>query len=833
MDGFWKVDYVFVRLRFENLKTSDRSRYLYYFKMLHINRVRTILLIPFMNVEICRIQTYVQFIYFFKALGKFIDSSGICRLMINSGLIADGSLRGIIGGTHFNRCKKVHAAAALAFRILHINGFIEYYNELHHDGKIPLEELMENLSHENQTHETESAKFQLKDIFDHYQTFTEKTLRGEHGCTAQFVLMYVKYFEYYQLFEYALRTNDVDMYITAARKMCPLFFTFNHSNYARWLTKNIDDLINMEQSHPGLRKYFENGALSIRRTPKDFCRSPVDLTLEQTINANAANKLTGVTSFTNSLYARQRWNETHTARKAIITHLIEHLQLGESGENSMSLHQNRIFMNHVEQFMVEVRNSIDPFSEELNRSKLFNLSTGKSTSDDVMKFMLNVESNGNEQMDKFIGECQADVNRFSKPIKKNVIKNFTSEILKRKISPKTTINEAKHERNILGQIVCLAMRNSIKLDSVLSFPLTTVPHSIAHSDGTMMTNSKKNELISVLMAKGSNEQIRTIGHDVEVIDGFSLLNSIKESPTKYGLFALFLLKFICKTAAREVHIIFDKVTSPSLRDLNLKARDELVQRSSSSSMKINGPNQDRVSSLAKCLMHSEFRAELVTFLIRQWSTSDISEILEQKRVFVAFGESCYVFSKDCELGKKLLSFQNNHIEVESKIIFHVNKIRANDILVRTSQAEKMLVYLLYNMQSWDSGKSIWMEIGDVSKNTLEQINVNSIYGSLSLTMIKALPAWYIFTGCEYEPSFYGKGRKTCFKHFEKNTECQIAFANFGIHDPSIRDIELIEQYTCQLYNAEGEKVNAGRMNAFQKAYTTKNGIDFSKKGKVV
>lgn len=765
-------------------------------------------------------------------MGKFIDSSGICRLMIESGLIADGSIRGIIGGTHFNRCKKVHDVAALAFKLMHINEFIENYGKLDHDEKLSIDEIVENLIKENQTHQTESAKHQLKDILDNYRTYTCKTLSGEHGLTAQFILMYVQFVEYYKLFEYAIRTSDLEMYIVAARKMCPLFFTLNHSNYARYLVKYLDDLMNLDQTHPGFKEVFENGALSIRRTSKNFCRSAVDLTLEQTINANAANKLTGITSFTNSLYARQRWSETHSARKAIITHLIEHLQLNELSENSASVHQTNIFNTQVENFITEVQNNINPFSENLNRLKLFNISTGKSTSDSVAEFILKVESNGIEKMEKFIEECRTDVNRFNKPISKNVIKNFTSEIVKRKISSKICIQEAKHERNILGQILCLAMTNSVDLKSVLSFPLTTVPHSIAHADGTMIRSSKKDELLTLLMAKVSVEPIRSPNYDVEILDGYFTLNGLRDTPTKYGLFAMFFLKVICKTSAREVHLIFDKFKSPSLKDLNLNSREELFHRSQSTRIKISGPNQERACSLSKCLMHHEFKEELVTFLIKHWSTCDIADILGETRIFVSFGESCYIFSKNSELGKEIVSFRNNHFEIESKIIFHLNKILAKDILVRASNPEKMLIYLLYNMTSWtkDKTKNIWMEIGDTNKNTLEQVNINNIYSALNTTMIKAMPAWFVYTGYEYEPAFFGKGRKICFKHFEKKSEYQAAFANFGIHEPTARDIQLIEEYTCQIYNVKADGVNEARINLFQKAYTTKNGIDFTKKG---
>lgn len=457
------------------------------------------------------------------------------------------------------------------------------------------------------------------------------------------------------------------------------------------MTKNIDDLTNIDQSHPGLREQFETGALSVCRTTKNFCRAPVDLTLEQTINSNAANKLTGISSFTNSLYARQRWPETHTARKAIISHLFEHLMLNESNENCNNDRQNRIFANQVEKFINEVQSNIDPFSEDLNRSKLFNLSTGKAAFDETVEFLLNAHKNGVVQMDNFIIECLEDENRFYKPIKKNIIKNFANSI-KRKGGSKESTDEAQYERNILGQILCLAMNNSISIDMVLSFPLTQFPHSLANADGTMIKSSKKNELLSLLMEKNEVEHLPYPGsHDVEIIDGHYVLGVLKDIPTKYGLFSSLFLKILCNTTAREIHIIFDKdKKEPSLRDLNIKTKEMLMDHQPC--IKINGPNQERGSSLAKCLLHPEFRDELVKFLIKQWSTSEIKEIIGDKRIFLSFGKDCHLFSKNHALGSKLESFATNHFEVASKMIFHLGKIAAKEILIRSSDCEKLLVY---------------------------------------------------------------------------------------------------------------------------------------------
>ena len=47
-------------------------------------------------------------------------------------------------------------------------------------------------------------------------------------------------------------------------------------------------------------------------TTKGFSRMPIDLTLEQTINADAAFQQSEITSLTNSIFARQKEAESHS-----------------------------------------------------------------------------------------------------------------------------------------------------------------------------------------------------------------------------------------------------------------------------------------------------------------------------------------------------------------------------------------------------------------------------------------------------------------------------------------------------------------------------------------
>ena len=61
--------------------------------------------------------------------------------------------------------------------------------------------------------------------------------------------------------------------------------------------------MSMEDTHPGISEYFENGGISIRRTNKGFSRVPIDLTLEQTINRDAVGS-SGNKLFYNNTYIK-------------------------------------------------------------------------------------------------------------------------------------------------------------------------------------------------------------------------------------------------------------------------------------------------------------------------------------------------------------------------------------------------------------------------------------------------------------------------------------------------------------------------------------------------
>ncbi|GFX92749.1 uncharacterized protein TNCV_4876061 [Trichonephila clavipes] len=131
-------------------------------------------------------------------------------------------------------------------------------------------------------------------------------------------------------------------------------------------------------------------------TAKQEYSGSLDLTLEQTINADAARTLIGIAHLTNSrsrlatlgkksrhtLYnnypcVRRNWNQMK--KQDISTELQPH--------NIKSCHQLEKFMNSFDQY-------VNPFSLDLSPDQLFNIASGKAASSEVEEFLFKCQEIG-------------------------------------------------------------------------------------------------------------------------------------------------------------------------------------------------------------------------------------------------------------------------------------------------------------------------------------------------------------------------------------------------------------------------------------------------------
>ena len=214
---------------------------------------------------------------YFKAIGKFIDECGLTYLMVQSGLLAAGSVNGFISGKHFNRCKRLHPLVAVGLRTLLFEDFLQKQGKTI-DGD--LIEILNNFQ-TNKLVNYEIENRALNNLLNEFLNYESQTLNGEFGKTAQFYAIYTSFVNYYFMFTRSIRIGNFELFKKIIPKMVNLFFIFNQGNYSRWLLKYHDDLLKVHLTHPGLENDFESGYFGVKRTDKPFSRMPVDLTLEK------------------------------------------------------------------------------------------------------------------------------------------------------------------------------------------------------------------------------------------------------------------------------------------------------------------------------------------------------------------------------------------------------------------------------------------------------------------------------------------------------------------------------------------------------------------------
>ncbi|GFT77421.1 uncharacterized protein TNCV_106861 [Trichonephila clavipes] len=173
-------------------------------------------------------------------------------------------------------------------------------------------------------------------------------------------------------------------------------------NYPRRTVKYYDNLLKVAETHPDLYEGFKQDCFGIKRTTKPFSTEPIDLVLEQTKNADAARKLTGVIHFTNSISARQRWASNHDVRSTIINQV--YLELGLQTHQDVStdlFHNIRKNTKQLRQFIATFDRFINPFCSEVPKDQLINISSGRAVSPPVEAFLQNIEKNGDYQRKTF------------------------------------------------------------------------------------------------------------------------------------------------------------------------------------------------------------------------------------------------------------------------------------------------------------------------------------------------------------------------------------------------------------------------------------------------
>lgn len=207
--------------------------------------------------------------------------------------------------------------------------------------------------------------------------------------------------------------------------------------------------------------------------------------MEQTINGDAARRLTGIVNLTSSISARQRLARNHGVRTRIISHVLSRAGISNNHQDvAADLHPDKLkkHQKQIKTFVDSIAQTASPFSSSIDIDQLYNISTGQAAIPEVANCLLKTISSGTFLCDQFITECNRDSERFHKSLKKNPVHTFASLKKKKKMKIGEKVHEVKLQRDLFGRLLALSLDTNLNLEKALCFPITPVPLSLCHID---------------------------------------------------------------------------------------------------------------------------------------------------------------------------------------------------------------------------------------------------------------------------------------------------------------------------------------------------------------
>ena len=86
---------------------------------------------------------------------------------------------------------------------------------------------------------------EINELFASFEHYKQKVHNGDFGKTQQFWMLYMDLVWHLMNLSLATRTNYLELYISSMKHLCPLLFSMNHPNYAKYLIEYYILILNL------------------------------------------------------------------------------------------------------------------------------------------------------------------------------------------------------------------------------------------------------------------------------------------------------------------------------------------------------------------------------------------------------------------------------------------------------------------------------------------------------------------------------------------------------------------------------------------------------------
>jgi hypothetical protein len=287
--------------------------------------------------------------------------------------------------------------------------------------------------------------------------------------------------------------------------------------------------------------------------------------------------------------------------------------------------------------------------------------------------------------------------------------------------------------------------------------------------------------------------------NVKNIDGFYLLHLFVDLTTTFGKIASHILIKHCRTNCKRIHLIFDQILTPSIKDIE---RDHRIDGDREVPFIISGPNQLRPNYFLKALRKENLKKGFIKFLVDAFDDDSLCNIIGEKTVRVTEGPNRYLFTANDERVLKELDERHfsTHEEADSKMSAHLASTPSPANVVLKMADNDVFIVAHWIIHKIKSGVNVFIELRSASKNTLRFVDLTSRSTKLGPKLCKSLSFFHAFTGCDFTPSFACKGKMRPLSILEKNGVAQTAIGKLGSMEILAEaTINSIDKFVCEMY----------------------------------
>ena len=691
------------------------------------------------------------------ALGSFLDNSGWTEALVLAQVTTSGRAQSLLSGSKVKRTRYAHLVTLGALSLLQQDSYRKYLTSV--EGTEALQFL-----------DWCCYQASRSPQFDYWNTVKEIQIQ---------IIIFIR----------SLRESNFELYCSSLNAMAKWFFALDRTNYARWISVHLKDLLELKMKHPGLHEEFENGKFTAQRTANSFSAMALDQAHEQ-LNSFVKGD-GGAVGLTENPSALLRWMVSGPEMARIISEF-ESCSEDENGKLHPH-HENS--SAHTERFNTDIRSLLhtmkelgNPFEEE--GDELVSLVSKDIVSPDAVLTLKKIKATGESQFNTFVEErLRIGSIPLNEAIPRNKFSLFGEKAKRNPSKNAGKLKTAKQDTRLFARLYIGCQFRDGDLEDFFAHENQSSPPAI--SENGKLQSGTKSDLIQCLMEEIDTEDVSPKPTCV-ILDGAVLVQMLRPKNCKTfkdystSMFLPHLKSWLQK--AQRVDLVWDDYFECSLKASSRESRGRGQRRRVLSSAPLPTDWQ-------AFLRLDENKKELFAFLSIEAGS------LETEGTELVFtlkeGVVCY------PARETLMLAPCSHEEADTRMMVHVADAAASgysSILIRTVDTD--VVALAVAVFGEVEVSELWIMFG-TGKNQ-RMLPIHEIAKKLGQEKSQSLPLFHALTGCDTTSFFLGHGKKRAWTTWENLPDLTKTLLNLqkleGTSEVPDQCIQVIERFIVLLYD---------------------------------